>query len=174
MFTETSSNARKISIYTSGCWAYGSTGDAVATETSPHQSHDGISWSPPIASVVQHHSGVKGMVILPAMVYERDGGVLEPMLPEVYTSKRIQIIGSEKIHWPLVHREDLAVFYMLMMEQGTQGAIYNAASIDGVTTGEIAKHLSQRFGLTDTPDITSVEQAVADYGMWAAGYVIDQ
>jgi hypothetical protein len=31
------------------------------------------------------------------------------------------------VHWPLIHADDLAVLYRLMLERGVPGAVFNGA-----------------------------------------------
>jgi len=64
-------------IYTGGCWLYGETGNSVATEESAFNPLPSFAWTIPSINKVISTSNVRGMVIHPAMVYERDGGVFE-------------------------------------------------------------------------------------------------
>ena len=75
---------QKAFIYTGGCWFYGATGHTVATEESPLYELPDFCWALPSIHDVLHANGVRGMVIHPAMVYERGGGVFEHCL--LYTS----------------------------------------------------------------------------------------
>jgi len=164
----------KAIIYTSGCWVYGNTADHVATESSAHDSLPAFSWGSDTARQVQDNNTVRGMVILPAMVYERDGGVFDHMIADAHELEHIRIIGSEKTRWPLVHREDLATLYALMLESGKPGSIYNGAAIDGIEISKIAAALSTRYGLTRAPEVMSVSDAISEFGSWAGGFALDQ
>ncbi len=170
----TTPTAEKTLIYTSGCWVYGATGNTVATESSPHSLCSEFAWGSSLSQSVLDDTGISGMVILPAMVYERDGGVLEPMISDALQRKRIRLVGSDYTRWPMVHRFDLAVLYALMLERGQRGAAYNAAATDGVRVGEIAKVLTARFHLQQHAEVVSVEEAIETMGSWASGYSIDQ
>jgi hypothetical protein len=55
---------------------YGNTGDRVATEESPFDAPPEWAWSVDHVNMVLGASQLRGIVIHPAMVYERDGGVL--------------------------------------------------------------------------------------------------
>lgn len=167
-------DASKTLIYTSGCWVYGNTADSVASESTPHDPLPAFSGAPDTARLVLKDQRVRGMVILPAMVYERDGGVLEPMIADINTHQRIKIIGSAKTRWPLVHRDDLASLYALMIERAEAGAIYNGAAISGMEVGTIAAALSKRFGLLQNPETVSINKVVKEMGLWASGYGLDQ
>lgn len=167
-------NADKAIIYTSGCWVYGNTGDQIATESFPHDPLPAFAWGADTAKQVQEDRRVRGMVIFPAMVYERDGGVFEPMIADAHKSNQIRIVGSEKTRWPLVHREDLAHLYCLMLERGLQGSAYNGAAIVGMEVGRISNVLSERLGLKLGPKILPVDEAISQIGAWAEGYGLDQ
>lgn len=167
-------NGEKAIIYTSGCWVYGDTAEEIATETSPYDPSPAFAWGIDTAKRVQEDRRVRGMVILPAMVYERDGGVFEPMIADADKLNRIRIVGSEKTRWTLVHREDLAHLYALMLERGRQGSIYNGSAIIGMEIGKIANVMSKRLGLELEPELLSVEEAILQMGPWAGGYSLDQ
>ena len=161
-------------IYTGGCWQYGETGDAVATEETPFDSIPSFAWAVPTIRKVQEANGVCGMVIHPAMVYERDGGVFSGMVEDAKNLGYVRVIGGEHVRWPLVHKDDLALAYALMMEKGGQGDVYNVATVDGVTVGTIARAIAKRFHADPDPVFRTVESAQAEYGSWAEGYALDQ
>jgi len=133
-----------------------------------------FAWGSKLSKTVLADTRIQGMVILPAMVYERDGGVLDPMISDAMELKRIRLVGSDQTRWPLVHRYDLAVLYALMLERGQQGAVYNGAATTGLRVGDIATALSGRYQLQQPPLVISVDEAVATIGTWASGYSIDQ
>ncbi len=81
----------KAFIYTGGCWLYGETGDVVATEQSPLNPIASFTWSIPIMQMVLSASYIRGMVIHPAMVYERNGGVFEHIFED---AKRLGITAD--------------------------------------------------------------------------------
>lgn len=172
--TLAAAEGQKTLIYTSGCWVYGSTGDVVATESTPHDPIAEFSGNSAAAKSVQQDSKIRGMVILPAMVYERDGGVFEPMIAGRESVKRIRVAGSVKTRWPLVHKDDLACLYALMIEGGAVGSVYNAAAIEGVEVGYLAELLSRRFGLSQKPEVLPLAKALQVFGLYAGGYCLDQ
>jgi nucleoside-diphosphate-sugar epimerase len=161
-------------IYTGGCWLYGATGDRVATEDSPLNAPAEWAWSTDHLRMVLGASGVRGIVIHPAMVYERDGGVLAGFRDDLSTLGRIRIFSHENIRWPLVHRADIGELYALALERAPRGASYNGAAVDSVTVGALARAMATRAGVQATPLVRSVEEAVAEFGAWVRGYAIDQ
>lgn len=164
----------KSFVYTGGCWLYGDTGDQVATEKSKFNSLSSFSWSIPIIEKVLTTKNVKGMVIHPAMVYDRNGGVFDHIFEDAKNLGVVRVIESETIKWPLIHREDLAQLYTLLIENGKSGDVYNAATNHGVAIGEITRVIAKRLGIQSDPVIVDTKTAIREIGSWAEGYSIDQ
>ena len=78
------------------------------------------------------------------------------------------------MRWPLVHSADLAELYVLMLENGQHGDVFNAAAIDGYPVGKIARAIADKLNVHQVPKIMTVQEAIDEYGSWAAGYAIDQ
>ena len=167
-------DSTKTLIYTGGCWAYGDTGDTIATEQTPYSPIPAFSLSLVTGQQVLTHPGVRGIAIHPAMVYERDGGVLDHMIEDAQSLGEIRVIGTKNISWTMVHRLDLADLYCLALEKGKRGENYNGSSIQGIQVALIAKTLAKRFELSTEPVFVSVDVAVSEIGSWAIGYGLDQ
>jgi nucleoside-diphosphate-sugar epimerase len=163
----------KSFVYTGGCWLYGETGDLVATEKTPLNPIAGFAWAIPTIQMVLSAPHVRGMVIHPAMVYERNGGVFRHFFEDARKLGHIRVVGGEHVRWPLVHCMDLARLYVLMVEQGKQGDVYNAAAIDGVSVGTVVRAIASRLGIHAEPMVYDVERAVSLLGDSAAGYALD-
>jgi len=161
-------------IYTGGCWMYGETGNLVATEDSPFNPLDSFASVIPTIQSVISASRVRGMIIHPAMVYERDGGVFEYMFEDAKNLGYIRVVRGENVRWPLVHRLDLAQVYVLMLEQGQKGDVYNVATNHGVPIGKITRTIAKRLGISLDPVVFNTESAIIDIGSWAEGYALDQ
>jgi nucleoside-diphosphate-sugar epimerase len=161
-------------IYTGGCWLYGQTGDRVATEDSPLDPPAEWVWSMDHLKMVLGASRVRAIVIHPAMVYERDNGVLAQFRDDLARLGRVRIFGHENVRWPMVHRADIGELYALALEQAPRGASYNGAAIDSITVGALARAMARRAGMETTPLVRPVDEAVAEFGDWARGYAIDQ
>jgi nucleoside-diphosphate-sugar epimerase len=114
------------------------------------------------------------MVIHPAMVYERDGGVFERIVRDVERLGYARIVGSETVRWPLVHRDDLGVLYALMMEKGQAGDAYNAATVEGMPIGQITQAIVKRLGCEEPPRVVDIESMRAESESTAAGFALDQ
>jgi len=161
-------------IYTGGCWLYGETGDSVATEDTPFHPIGPFASAIDSGTMITATPYLEGMIVHPAMVYERDGGVFGRFAEEAKSGVQIGMVGSAQTRWPLVHKDDLAVLYRLVLEKGLRGSSYNGATEHGVRVGDIVEAISARFKLPSRPLIRSVEEAVAEYGDWAAGFALDQ
>ena len=161
-------------IYTGGCWMYGETGDAVATEETPYDSIPSFAWAIPTFDKVLNAADVCGMVIHPAMVYERDGGVFSNMADDARNLGHVRVVGGEHVRWPLVHKDDLALAYALMMEKGRKGDVFNISTVDGMPVGTIARAIAKRFDVQPEPVVRTVASAQAELGDWAEGYALDQ
>lgn len=168
-----SREAPKAFVYTGGTWRYGQTGDSVATEKSPTFDLEFFSGSVDVTNTVLAAPSVRGMVIHPAMVYEDCGGVFEHMYVDARKLGHVRIIGGEHVRWPLVHHDDLGDLYVLMLERGQPGDVFNGSAIDGFPIGLIARAVAQRLNVAGEPRVLSIAEAVLEYGPWAEGYAID-
>ena len=161
-------------LYTGGCWLYGATGDRVADEAAPFDPPADFAWMVDHLERVLRADGLRGMVIHPAMVYEREGGVFTDFIARARNGGPLRVVDSESVRWPLVQRDDLAALYALALERGTAGASYNGAAVEGLAVGRIARAIARRYGIAEDPDVISVDAFVAEHGSWASGYAIDQ
>jgi len=82
-------------IYTGGCWLFGATGDAVATEQTPFRPLPAFAWMVPNLQRVLDAPGIDGIVIHPAMVYEPAGGVFLRFAREARERDAIRVVESE-------------------------------------------------------------------------------
>ena len=108
------------------------------------------------------------------MVYEQRGGVFEGMYEDIRTLGHVRVFGSLSIRWPLIHSQDLAQVYALMLQKGCAGDVFNASTIDGVAVGDIARAISASTGHPEEPVVYAIEQAKDEFGDWAEGYAFDQ
>ncbi len=153
-------DSSKALIYTGGCWHYGTTGSTVATEKTSFSPISSFSESIGLMNTVLSQPNVRGMVIHPAMVYEHRGGVFERMYADIENLGYVRIFGHRKVHWPLVHRVDLAQLYSLMLQHGKAGDVFNASANDGVAVGDIANAISTSVGCVREPVVVDVSNAV--------------
>ncbi|GLS32716.1 Nucleoside-diphosphate-sugar epimerase [Mesorhizobium albiziae] len=118
-------------LYTGGCWLYGATGDSIATETSPFDPLPAFAWSVPMIERVLKAPGIEPLIVHPAMVYTADSGVISAFVEAARTGRAMRIVEGEHVRWPLVHADDLALLYRLVLERGAAGSVYHGAAQDG-------------------------------------------
>ncbi len=164
-------NRRIRFVYTGGTWLYGQTGDEIATEATPFNPIPSFIWAVQNGATILNAPCFAANVIHPGMSYVRDGGVLSRFVPK---DGRVEVWGSLDTRWPVVHRDDLASAYRLVLESGTPGESYNVCSEQGVRVGDIAAVVAKRFSLKLKPLVRSVEDVTADHGAWAVGATLDQ
>jgi nucleoside-diphosphate-sugar epimerase len=168
-------NARdQALLYTGGCWLYGATGDAVATEASRFDPLPAFAWMVAHLQMVLAAAGIRGIVIHPGMVYAGREGVFARFADDAREIGRVRVVGSERVRWALIHRQDLANLYVLALERGVHGTSYNAAVGEGMPVGSIARAIANRFGVSEAPILRSADEVAAELGDWARGYALDQ
>lgn len=162
-------------VYTGGCWLFGATGDRVATEDSPFNPLPAFGWMVDNMTRVLDAPEVEGTVVHPAMVYSNEGGVFSSFLEAIGEAGAVDVIGSAEVQWPLVHADDLADLYLLVMEKARPGAVYNGSAIEGMAVGDIVPILARHLG-TGEPElrVVSADRAAEELGEWARGYAISQ
>jgi nucleoside-diphosphate-sugar epimerase len=169
------SGQKRRFIYTGGCWLFGATGDRVATEATPFAPLAAFEWSPQHMRRILESPGVEAVIIHPAMVYERDGGVFSGFARDAAQRRPVRLVGGEHVRWPLVHSADLADLYVLALERGIAGESYIGSAISGLSVGSIARAFARRHGGIDRElDVIPVDTIAAELGDWARGYALDQ
>jgi nucleoside-diphosphate-sugar epimerase len=162
-------------IYSGGCWLFGPTGDAVATEETPFNPLPAFAWMLPHLQRVLSAPEVEGIVVHPAMVYTPQGGVFQRFARDSRERDAIRVVGSEAVRWPLVHSEDLAILYALALERAPAGSSYIGAAVEGLAVGMVARAFAKRLGTRrPEPEIVSADSVAAELGEWARGYALDQ
>lgn len=158
-------------VYTGGSWLYGPTGDGVATEDTALNPIDSFAWMVRNSAAVLGAPCFSTNVLHPGMCYIRDGGVFSRFLPNHGT---IEVWGSLDTRWPVVHRDDLASAYRLVLENGPPGEAYNVCAEQAVRVGDIVRVMAKRFGVQAEPAVRSVADVTAEHGGWAVGPTLDQ
>ncbi len=161
-------------IYTGGCWLYGETGDWVALEGDELHPIPAFGWMKDNHQLALSSGVLETVLIHPAMVYDRDGGVLTRFFDSHRQTGQIEVWGRLETRWPVVHRDDLATAYRLAAELGAAGEIYNVAAETGVTVSSIVSALQVRLGSAKAPRVRARQDVVAEHGDWAVGPTLDQ
>ncbi|MFD2178249.1 NAD-dependent epimerase/dehydratase family protein [Veronia pacifica] len=163
---------RKIRfIYTGGVWLYGHTENQVVSENSPFNPISSFCWMIENSALITRAQCFDANIIHPGIVYDRDSGALSGFVPD---KGQIEVWGSLETRWPVVHVNDLASTYRLILEKGCDGESYNVCGEQGVKVGDIADAYRKRFDLTTQPVVRPVEDVIAEHGDWALGATLDQ
>jgi len=136
----------KTFIVTSGCWVYGGTGDTPVTEETPVRPFSMVTWRPAVEQAVLHAPKTRGIVVRPGWVYGRGGGTPGVWVASAKSRHQISVPGDGKARWSVVHVDDLAELYGLLLEKAPAGTIYNGASGEVLTTGDIGRAIARRHG----------------------------
>lgn len=160
-------------IYTGGAWLYGAVGNRTAVE--------GTAFNPPpdFAYMVEQRERLLAdaklsvCIVHPAMVWHDLAGVLSEFASDARNGWAPRITADGATRWPMVHRDDLAELYCLVVERGRPGADYHGVAEVGVAVGAIAAAIATRFS-SPAPHIESVEQSAGRLGSWAACRAFDQ
>jgi nucleoside-diphosphate-sugar epimerase len=161
-------------IYTGGCWLYGQTGDEVATEDSPFNAISAFAWAVDHAEELLRSDRFRTCIIHPAMVYHADGGVFGRFLNHAKRRQPMEVWETPDKRWPLIHRDDLARAYRLLLESPDLTGHFNAAAEPGVWVGDIVVAFANRFASPPEPIVRPIDDVIAEVGDWAAGAVLDQ
>jgi nucleoside-diphosphate-sugar epimerase len=162
-------------VYTGGCWLFGPAGTAATTEESPFEPLPVFAWAVGHCRRVLAANGIVPLVIHPGMVYEPTSGCFARFREDALQRRAVRVVGGEGVRWPLVHAEDLAVLYRLVLERGEPAASYIGVAIDAMPVGRIACAFARRFATpTAVPEVVSEDEVAAELGEWARGYGFDQ
>ena len=125
-------------VHTGGIWSYGAGSDI--TEESPLDRPALTAWRAAGEDRVLGATGVRGVVVAPALVYGRGGGLIRLLTDE--TDGGVRLIGDGSQHWTTVDVDDLAAVYVLALEKGRAGATYIGASGQNPTVRELGEAIA--------------------------------
>jgi nucleoside-diphosphate-sugar epimerase len=167
---------QKPFVYTSGVWVLGNTGDQVADEESPLAPTPLAAWRTAVEEQVltAAQRGVRSVVIRPAIVYGRGGGLVAMLVRSAREHGAARYIGTGENRWPLVHVDDLANLYRLALERGPAGSLFIAASGPAIRLREIAEAASLAAGVGGRTQAWPIEEARQELGPLADALALDQ
>jgi nucleoside-diphosphate-sugar epimerase len=95
--------SNKPFIYTSGIWVNGDTGGIVADETTPAEPVELVAWRKGVEDRVLEAAGrgVRSVVIRPAIVYGRGGGIPAGFRDSAKREGAARFVGTGENRWPL-------------------------------------------------------------------------
>jgi len=108
-------------------------------------------------------------------IYYRRGGVFSSFVEHARKGEPCPVVGTAHVLWPLIHADDLAQLYALVLEHGKAGQAYNGAAVTGAPVGTLALAIARHWaGAHGEIRIISADEAARLRGEWARGYAIDQ
>jgi nucleoside-diphosphate-sugar epimerase len=163
-------------IYTSGMWSYGDTGGAVVDETSPVHPAPLVAWRQAVEDRVRQGAtrGIRGIVIRPAMVYGRAGGIPAGFTDSARRDGAARFVGTGENRWPLVHVDDLADLYVIALDQAAAGTLLLAAHGPAQRVRDLAAAASRGAGAGGRTAGWPLEQARQKLGAYADALALDQ
>jgi nucleoside-diphosphate-sugar epimerase len=111
-----------FTLYTSGCWLIGNTGEQIADEATPPNPLPLVAWR------AAHEEAVlasgKHAVIRPGCVYGGKQSLLADWFAAVDQDQPIRIVGDGQNRWTMVHVDELADLYVRIVEQRAAGIFH--------------------------------------------------
>ncbi len=163
----------KTFIYTSGCWIYGSRGDAVVTEDSPIQPLAHVAWRPAHEQLVLSQDGrLRAIVIRPGIVYGDGTGIPGGMVDEARKGE-LRVIGDGANRWPVVRHDALGELYGLLIGHSSAHGIFNATRGAAIPYVEVARAASRAAGGDGSVQFLALEDARRELGTYADALACD-
>lgn len=172
---KTDSGPRSV-VYTSGVWVLGNTGERLADEdASTAGAAPIVAWRPTHERLVLEAAGgqLATAVVRPGMVYGGKGGQVVAFFSSATKEGAATYVGSGTNRWSLVHRDDLAQLYRLVVEKRARGIFHG---VDGapVTVADAARAASQVAGKGGATRSIPLEEARKQMGPMADALCLDQ
>jgi len=156
-------------LYTSGIWVLGDTGGVEADEETPVNPIPLVAWRPVHEQIVLHAQGARGVVVRPAMVYGRGGGVVGDLVRQAREQGVVRIAGTGQNRWPFVHVDDLADLYVLALG-APAGSLYFASAGPSIAVRDVARAAAHGLPVESIPP----EEARRTIGPVVDGLLLDQ
>jgi nucleoside-diphosphate-sugar epimerase len=123
-------------VFTSGVWVYGSAppGEVLNEDSEPDPVRI-YSWRPALEREVLDAGGI---VVRPGMVYGRGGGPMNQFAEMAGADGTPRHVGDGTNHWSIVHVDDLAELYVLLVGDASPGSLFNGITGDPVEVRELA------------------------------------
>jgi nucleoside-diphosphate-sugar epimerase len=162
-------------IYTSGCWVLGNSGESIADEESPTDPPAIVAWRPALERRILAAAarGVHSVVLRPANVYGRGGGIPAMLINLARKTGAVRYIGTGENHSPMVQVDDLADAYVRTLTQAPAGTLVDVPGGPAVRFKEIAQAISQAAGLDGRTESWSLEDARQVLGPLADALALD-
>ncbi|HET6777295.1 MAG TPA: NAD-dependent epimerase/dehydratase family protein [Gemmatimonadales bacterium] len=168
--------SNKPMIYTSGIWSHGDTGGKVVDETSRPRPATLVQWRQAVEERVldMAREGVRTIVIRPAIVYGRGGGIPAGFVDSARKEGGARFVGTGQNRWPFVHVDDLADLYLLALERAPAGTLLLGVHGPSYPVRDVAAAASRGAGSEGRTFAWSLEEARKTLGAYADALVLDQ
>jgi len=160
-------------LYTSGLWVLGETGDRVADESAPLDPADFVAHVPAVEEQVLGASGVRGVVLRPANVHGRGGGLPAQMVREARDRGTARYVTPGNQRWPFVHVDDLANLYRRTLD-APASTLLHATAYEAVTARAVAEAACCAAGREGTAEPWPLDDARGELGLIADALALDQ
>jgi nucleoside-diphosphate-sugar epimerase len=173
---EALAGSNKPFIYTSGIWSHGDTAGKVVDESSPPNPAPLVAWRQGVEDRVLSGARrkVRTVVIRPAIVYGRGGGIPAGFVESARKEGAAQFVGTGENRWPFVHVDDLADLYLLALENAPPGTLLLGVSGEAHPVRDVAAAASRGAGANGRVKAWSLEDARKKLGVYADALVLDQ
>jgi nucleoside-diphosphate-sugar epimerase len=163
-------------IYTSGIWVLGNTGATPADESAPLKPIALVAWRPAVETMVLEGAkqGVRSIVIRPAIVYGRGGGIPAELVKSARESGTARYVGDGRNRWPMVHVHDLADLFARALDRAGPETLLHAADDTSFRVVEIAEAASDAASAGGRTSSWPLEEARKSLGAYADALVLDQ
>ena len=166
----------KSLVYTSGVWVLGDTGETPADENAPLNPAALVAWRPGVERIVldSAQKGVRAIVIRPALVYGRGGGIPADLVKSARENGSARYVGTGENHWPVIDVDDLADLYLRAVEHAPAGTLLHVADTSAYRVKEIAEAASVGAGAEGRAEPWPLDEARRTLGAYADALVLDQ
>ncbi|HUH12188.1 MAG TPA: NAD-dependent epimerase/dehydratase family protein [Longimicrobiales bacterium] len=167
---------RRMVLYTSGCFVLGETGDEPAAEDAALDHPAAVVGFRPAHEhrVLEATDGGRvTAVIRPVIVYGGDEGLVSAFFRSAVETGASRYVGDGSNRWSLVHRDDVARLYHVVLERAASG-IFHATEGSTMRVADIARVASQASGFGGTTHAEPLEEARERLGAAADAMVMDQ
>lgn len=157
--------APRLVVYTSGVWVYGDTGTRCVDESSP--------LNPPavprprseteVRVLAANEGLVRTVIVRPGCVYGGSGSLTAMWFESASKSGAARIVGDGSNRWAMIHREDLAILYRLVIGSPARGEVFNATDRSRFTVLECASAASRLAG-NGSVESTPLARATKEMG----------
>jgi nucleoside-diphosphate-sugar epimerase len=163
-------------VYTSGVWVLGNTGDTPAGESAPLNPAALVAWRPAVERMVLEsvQKGVRAIVIRPALVYGRGGGIPADLVKWARENGAARYVGTGQNRWPVINVDDLADLYMRAVEHAPAGTLLHAVDYSAHPVKKIAEAASAGAGKDGRTESWPLDEARKILGAYADALILDQ